>query len=613
MEIIDRINPAPKWEGVSPKPIFRTTLDRQRWWETEKQRWVEGYGEGYSKINGMLYFYLTQGHLKDGSDGTVIRPRYRDCDEWITDIIYDRFWNLNGHVMVCKRREIGMTSLGAGLLPAYTMRMFPSSTFGMTSCDQDRIGKAYYDKTMVMFDEMDADIKPNKDRSNETKSNIYVRYEWKTSQEGEEVLRYSDLFAKETNSSDRAGKGFSGTRMRAAYFDEFPLHSRKKLLLGSSQSCVMKGAFQSGLLVAAGTVEDGLTPEQISELRDIIADSKAMNFETIFAPAWWGLFMDENGISDEKKGREWWEKEYERLNNMNDKSFLNAFIKNYPMSLDQVFELAGGSRFDEVALDKVRQQIKINNQEKPPINGYRLYDRGFEVIAEPNKDSPVQILEHPKVDVKYKIGLDAVMTSELTQANTKSKQSYFAAIVCKEVDPQSDIQFVPVATMKWRPRTREEAERILCLLVKYYNQYGKARIMGELNAGGESVITMLNQMGLTNTIMHRKDISQKGFVETRKPWLYRNDTIRKWQQEALNVYYKNYTHMIKFNNLLDDALKSDDDNVDMEDAMMCVLYAWGTGHPLVQKVEVKKTIKMMMCEWDDTTKGYKWVEKTFTA
>ena len=83
VEILDKTKSSPKWVSPGPVPIFKTTLEADRYWAEEKRRWREGYGDGYAHICGMHYFYLTQGKLKDGSDGDIITPKYRDGDEWI--------------------------------------------------------------------------------------------------------------------------------------------------------------------------------------------------------------------------------------------------------------------------------------------------------------------------------------------------------------------------------------------------------------------------------------------------------------------------------------------------------------------------------------------------
>ena len=593
MIIVDNTVSSPKWVAPPPKPTFRTTLEKQKYWATEKERWREGYGEGHAHLSGMHYFYLTQGWIKDGSDGTIIRPRYRDSDEYIISPLHDAFWNLKNHIGLVKRREIGSTSIGAGMLPAYTMRMFPSSTFGLTSCDNDRIAKAYYDKTMVYLDEMDIDIKPKKEKSNETKQNIYLRLQWMANENDESVLRYSDLFAKETTANEGAAKGFSGTRMRAAYYDEFPLHRRKKQLLNSSTSCFMRGAEQSGMLFWGGTVEEGITAEQIQELQQLVQDSELLNFNVIFAPAWWGLFLDKNGVSDEKKGVEWVMRERERLDKLEDKSFLKAFIKNYPLSLDEIFELGKGSRWDDYAVEKINLQVKELSRNKPPISGYEIVEKvDGSLDAIPKKESTLKILEHPKEGVKYVLAVDATQSTDNTSG--VGGNSKFAICVFKGVEPQAELQFAPVATLIERPKNFDEMFEKGIRLLKYYNQYDLAKICGELNATGGVFAEKITKAGLHRCHITRKDLNKKGFVNMNKLWYYRVDSTIDWQNLHANTYFKKYSEYIKFIEILHDAQKPSDANTDILDAFLGCLWGFGSGSFLDDKQAVKAKRKVSL-------------------
>lgn len=596
MEIIDKIKkPAAKWVAPPPKPNFKTNLEKERYWQNERIRWREGYGDGYSHICGMHYFHLTQGWLKDGSDGTLIRPSYRDWDDIIISEINNAFWNLKNHVGVVKRREIGLTSIGAGLLPAYSMRMFPSSTFGATSCDQTRIFKAFSDKTEVYIKRLDQDIRPLLDRTvgykeNATKQQVYQKLPWLVKGvDGEPDFEFSDLYAKETSESEKSATGFSGTRLRAAFLDEFPLHNRKAPLLGSMISCVMKQHEQSGLILWGGTVEASITPEQVNELEKLVRNSDALKFNIIFVPAWASLFMDENGVSDEKKGTEWVLSERERLDKLEDKSFLKAFIKNYPLTLDEIFALGGAGRFDEETIEAINNQTKIVIQ-KPAIPQYNFTSESGIQIMQPSDKSKIFVLEDVKPNVDYIFGYDGILTSQLTSSDDSN--SKLALVGMKGLDPNSDNQFCPILVYSERPKSIEFANKKVVNIIRYFNKYGRAKIMGELNAGGEHLVKMLHNEGMKSTVMLRKDLSKKGFVDTTKVWFYRNDKILAWQNEAANIYYKYHAHRVLFPSLLLDAKKSDSDNTDEEDAFKACLYGFGTGN-LFEEVQRKRKPKVV--------------------
>lgn len=582
MIIVDKIkDPSPKFKWI-PKPVFKTSLAKERYWEQQKIYWREGFGKGMSKISGMHYYYMQECFLKDGSDGNIIRPFYRDCDDWVISEIHDSFWNPQGAIGVIKRREIGLTSIGAGLLPAYTFRMFPSSTFGMTSADKDRIYKAYTDKTQTVLNEIDIDIRPDLSKKSETMQSVYLQLATKTKDEnGEAVIRFADLFSKETAQSEKSASGFSGTRMKAAFFDELPLHPRNKLLLRSSKSCFMKGPDYSGLLLWGGTIEQTLTAEQIQEFQKLVGDAEILKHKIMFIPVWWGLFMNSAGESDEKKGMEWWDKEFERLSKSEDPDDAKAFRMNYPRSLDDVFELGNGSRWEEYTRERINLRVKELKKDKPPIASYEIIERASTLEAVPVKNGTLKILEHPKDGVKYVISIDATQSTDNTSG--KKGNSKFAMTIMKGIDPQSEYQFAPVAVFMERPKDFDTTFEKAIRIIKYYNKFGQAKTCGELNATGGVFAELVTKRGLHKCHIRRRDLNKKGFVDTAKIWYYRNDSVLDWQYISANTYFKKYIDNVFFIDLLYDAQKSENDNTDFLDSFLGGLWGFGTGDLLGDK------------------------------
>jgi hypothetical protein len=305
-----------------------------------------------------------------------------------------------------------------------------------------------------------------------------------------------------------------------------------------------------------------------------------------------------NGHSNHEKARDEILKRREELSLLDDKSQLTAYIKNNPLEIDDIFDFAGGGLFDEHTVEKVNAQLrelpKVKQELKPVP--HKINVSISSVIAEPVKDSSIHILEHPKEGVEYIIGGDTIMTSDLTSST--SGNSKYAAIVTKGVDPQGEIQFAPVATYLERPKSIEYANIQLMSLAKYYNKYGKCKIMCELNAGAENLLQMLINEGLSRMIMMRKDLNKSGWVDRSKPWFYRADIILKWQIEAANIYFKKYAHMVFFKELLVDATKGVNDNTDILDAFMAALYGWGSGDILGTKVQTKTPKKIQMVKYE---------------
>lgn len=603
MEIIDHISPAPKWVPPPDKPkIFKSEYEKTKYWEGEKKLWREGYGEGYAHLCGMHYYYLTQGTLKDGSDANYIRPKYRDCDEWIIDDLHKGFWGLGHHTLLIKRREIGATSMGAGLLPSYSTRMFPNSKFGMTSCDRDRIFTAFSDKTEPFIKELDLDIRPTFDKGagykeNATKSQIYQKLPYLVlDQYGEPAYNYAEIWTKETSDTDDAASGFSSTRLRSAYFDEFPLHKRKGKLLRSSKPCFMKGMEQSGFLFAAGTVEE-MKPEQIQELQEIINKKESYGFHVIFAPAWWGLKIDKNGVSDEKAGVEWVMSEREKYQRNQDAEGLKASIKNYPLSWEEVFELGKGERFEDDVVDMISHQVNVVSKKEIKPKAYTIATVSGRTEAYPANNSPVTILELPKPNIKYWIGIDGTATGEMSGSG--EDRSEIACVVSKMYDPDESVvpSFCPVAIYHELPKSIEQSYYKIANVGRLYNQYGLAMFCAEGNSStSEHFGNFLVKEGLKKMIMLRKDLSGKGNVNKTKWFNYRNDATLDWQYRQANIMLRKYIGGFYFLELLQQMQLPVKTNADIVDAWLWCLVGMGAefDRPVVSKTYNREVVQNIL-------------------
>lgn len=599
--IINKTIPKTPKFVYTQKPTFRTDLERERFWAIERERWVEGYGG----LKGMHYFYLTQCSIKDGTSGNYIRPYYRDCDEWIINVLHDAFWNCTGAVGLIKRREIGATSIGAGLLPLYTMRMFTGSTFGMTSCDQPRIAKMFGDKTMVALNEIDADIRPSIENKNETKSATYLKLAWKTKKtDGSIGIQYSDLYAKETQNSDEAAKGFSSTRMRAAFFDEMPLSKRKKKLLTSSQPCFMQGSKQTGFLFWAGTCEEGLTNEQIVELQELIEDASLLDTNIVFAPAWWGLIMNEAGESDEKAGIEWVMKKREQYQKMSDTTHLKAFIKNYPLDLNEIFELGSGAAYEDDVSEMLKATAENLRKNPPVIQKTKFVKVGEKIQTAEAKDPIVFMLEQPKQNVDYYQLIDGTGTGTVTGNEDGSDT---CGIIAKGFDPQGG-SYTPVCVYLERPKRVVDSYNQLVNQFRYYNIHGGVKkICAEGNIGtSDHFSTFLEKEGLGKFIQKRKDLSGKGNVEKNKPFQYIGADEEAYQYRVMNELLRKYGHDIKLLMVIMDLLKPKSTNADIRSAfnMLAIALPIDYDKPIVHKKPISQGRLVMVINNGQTE--WKW-------
>jgi hypothetical protein len=363
-----------------------------------------------------------------------------------------------------------------------------------------------------------------------------------------------------------------------------------------------------GYLLLGGTCEATIQPEDVKRIQEIWTNSEALRIKPLFIPATYGKHMT-NGHSNHDKAREEILKRRDELAKLEDKSQLTAYIKNNPLSVEEIFEFSAGGLFDEYTVEKVNAQIRELPKVKDLPVPHKILISKDAAISTPTTTSPILILEQPKQGVDYIIGGDTIMTSDLTSsAKTNSK---YAAIVTKGIDPQADLQFCPVATYMERPKSIEHANIQVINLLKLYNTYGRAKIMCELNAGAENLLQMIINEGLSKCIMLRKDLSKSGWVDKSKPWFYRADQILRWQIEAGNIYFKKYAHLVFFKDLLIDATKGENDNTDILDAFLAALYGWGSGDIIshnIKKREVRK-IKMVKYVMVDGKMTPEWYDK----
>jgi hypothetical protein len=573
MLIKDASNPTPFFTRKPIPEVFKTEVDRQKYWAKEKKRWLDGYSED---INGMLYFYATQCILKDRITAKLYYPTVRDADVLIFKNIEEGYKKGKAPFII-KGRGVGFSSIGMNL-PFYFWKTNPGATCVATSKDKGTLATLFTEKTMIAYDEMHPDIKPDLVRKNQTLSESYLKTGSNYLDHNNKVKYAESIFlCRDTQESEKAATKFSGAGSIYGFADEAPLMPRVFSFFNSAIEIFKDHSLNkiTGLLLMGGTVEDTIPREAIVRLRDIWNKAEYMQILPFFIDATYGKHLV-NGHSNREKAREEILRRRDELNKLEDKTALNAYIKNNPLDISEIFSMADGAMFDEYTIQVVKSQLEtIPTETKKIIVPHSIIKRDDVVVANPEKSSGIKILEHPKPNVDYVFGLDSIMTSELSSTNSGVSDYSFTGM--KGIDPSSELQFCPVVLYKERPKTIYQAHETAIRVLQYYNKFGRAKVTGELNAASEIFISMAIAEGLRNNLIKRRDLSDKGYVDVKKFWFYRNDKIKDWQVEATNIYLKKYGHMVWFKEYLDDAMKGENDNKDALDSLMACLYGFGTG------------------------------------
>lgn len=568
MTIIDNTIPYSPILEWKPKPKFRTTYERDKYWSLEKKKWIEGIGE----IPGTLYHKTQEQKIKDRDLGSIFRPICRDADLLVHHFIRDCRKDEEAALIV-KGRGFGLSSEG-GCLANYFMSVFPGTTSLLTSSDKPKIASLFSEKVAVVYDNYDEEIKAVEIRRNETATSCYLKIE-KAYKDEQNIIQTntSQIICRETSDSESSASAFSGQGAMFGFYDELYLNKRRKKLIESSASCYMnqRTRTMTGFLLGGGTCEHTLTNEQLAELKLLIQEVQTngrlgtMKARLLFLPSWMGTFMT-NGHSDEKKGMEWWQKEIEALEKLKDPSAVRAFRMNNPMSLDDIFELNKGGRFEDDISDKIKQQHKTVVSLNIPIQRCKLVNIGGAVKQELDfKNGHTHILESPKSGVEYYLCIDGVATGNKTG---DLKGSNVAGTIVKTfdtIDPYS-----PIAIYSKRPDMIEQSYYDLDALARYYNQFGGLKgIMAEANAGtADHYSTFLEKQGMSHLIMNRQDLSGKGNSNTNKLFQYVTIDVRDFQMKQANMFLRKYIGNIKMILLLEDMMKANSENADILDSWL---------------------------------------------
>ena len=567
-----------------PKPTFRTEYEKEKYWADKHKLWREGNGI----LTGMHIYYLDEIYLFNRVTGETYYPICRDIDV----IIFNKIEELRQKykwLYITKGRGIGLSTI-AFSIPHWFFRMYAGSKcVATTGKDKTTLGHLFSNYFMHSYNHLDEDIQPKFLNKNETKAESYLRIQLKVKgEDGDIKLRQSEFICKETSDNPKSPTAFSGYGAIYGAFDEIPLHPRRGDLLKSAKEIFINPLTKKveGFLLGGGTIEDSLTAEDLIQLKQFIDNCESLNFEHLFIPATYGRCMT-NGWSDLKKAEEEIMFERAELDKMEDKSYLKSFIKNNPLNLEEIFEMGGGGKFEEDVIKKIRETIKVINQEKPPAVKTDLVDMGGNIISSPVKTSSLIILEPPKQSVMYIGGNDGTGT---TQQGGIEQGSDTASVIMKMFDPD-DIKssYTPVAIFSERPKSFEDVYNKNMLLFKHYNKFGNFKLMLESNQANEHFGAFLIKNGLEKCVMMRRDLSGKGNINKAKMGTYRTDDVVEWQYRQANYILRKYGHNFKAKVLLEQMLLPYDTNTDILDAWLMALVGMGIDFdkPVKPKAEYK--------------------------
>lgn len=564
MIIIDKTKPPPPIYVRTPIPTFNSDYERQKYFEENKRRCLEGY----AGLPPTLYDYLQNQYLKHR-----IVPKGHDSVEppiprWASLMMHDAFDRTRKEKKVqgvIKARNVGLSTEG-GALANYFAKYYAGSNSLITSKDQNGISVLFREKIYVPYQHLDINLRPDELAKNDTKQRCHLRLGVNhIGHDGKEQYSYSTIELRETSDTPSSPNNFSGQGAQYGYVDEAPLHSRREALFNSFIECFRDPQTKEldGFLLWGGTCEDTMTNEAIGELKKMVDDKELWDCNILFIPYWWGMFLT-NGHPDQKKAEEWWDKEANKV--ANNPTKLRAFMRNNPRYESDIFESAGGGRWEEdteIVIRTIKTDIK-NADVACEKYSFIYYNNA--VKAELNKSGSSWILEQPKQGCTYISCVDGVASDTDTGG---VEGSNLAATIVKIFDPNSD-PYMPVSIHSERPKTIEGAYEKIVNQARFYNMYGGfLKFYAEANAATASHFgNYLMQNDLKKWIAMRRDLSGKGWVDQKKMFQYRTPELIDFQYKQANIFIRKYPNSIKMMPLIDQMLLPKNANADILDSWL---------------------------------------------
>ena len=560
MEIL--VKKRPKIYVRKPLPDFKSDLERQKYRIKEKQKWLEG-AHG---LTGMYYHFLQEQTIKDRVSGQTLIPEALERDLMVYEEVESARKSFTP-VLILKARGTALSTF-FGAATNYHMRAYPGSTCLVTSADQPRIAKLYYDKIKVCHEGYHPDIRYDLIKSNETMAKIYMQLAVKhLDDNGTEKLSISDLYCNQTNNTDESASSFSGTGAIFGAYDEIALNKRRNKLLQSSESCYIdpNTSERKGLLVMGGTAEDTLTTDELAQFKLLYDKSVQMGYKIIFLPYWY-RFHDKNGYIDKEAGERWYEKQYNIKIKSDDPADLQAFLKNNPSKLEDIFSLGGTSFFNSIAVDNLKAvREKIILEPTPQKYDIAIIDN----VARPNKNGKWTIKEPPKENIKYDLVIDGVATGTLYGAS-ENAGSKVAATMVKGYDPATNLPFETVAIFEWRPDSLEQTFPYLLAGARFYNKFGGFRWMlpEASNSTHELMPQYMIKEGCIHWLKNTVDYSKLGNIKTNRYGQFINQHSLEYSKGRWNTLLEKYPHGISMVKAIDDMLKPTTENADIRSSLI---------------------------------------------
>jgi hypothetical protein len=403
-----------EWGGIPTS--FKSKYHEDKWWDTERKRCLEGYGP----LTGRHYFTVTQGTYKDARNH-LISPLVRDGDILVFEE-YEYAKKKFKDLFIAKRRGFALSSIFGAALPMYESLYNPGSTNLITSADKSRLEELHKDKILVFYQNLNGEIKPETISSRQSG---YLHFGYKDGDGGIGGLN-SKIMCIQTTDRPSDVTNFEAFRATTAFIDEVFLHPRPDEVVASAQASMMSGFIKVNPIVLGGSAGVASTAGAM-RMQEYWLDAEFNEVHTLFLPG--TLCITEapeydqygeatgrvlnfcpNGRSLQKEADEYILRTRDKLARATNKKKLLQFIKAFPRTIEEVFDVNTKSIFTEDVNEILNETSARVKSERTPVTRWDLHRDSSGIIKpELNPTSgDFYIYQHPVKDVIYGAGNDPI-------------------------------------------------------------------------------------------------------------------------------------------------------------------------------------------------------------
>ena len=429
-------------------------------------------------------------------------------------------------------------------------------------------------------------------------------------------------------------KKIRGDRTERLFFEEAGSDKvlKKKYLQGEALITVL-GGLRIGTRIVWGTGGD--SGPSLKGIRDIILNPDSYNIlkykhnytpdgkyvlTGMFVPAFKSVLhlADSRGYCDEKKAREWYEKE--RLLKADDPAGLLIYKAEYCFTIEEALAQEGDNFFPREELAEQLAAIDIYKTTPKPERGYLVWERddndriiGVKWRLDPL--GPIQIIEHPlksehnlPYDNLYVGGIDSIDIGTADSATKKSdnedskKLSEFCIVIKKRYFGLQEPMYT--AMYKDRPRDPREAYDTAAKLLMYYS------CKAVLESTRTAILTYFRDKKFLHLLMKRPRATMPDVSKGNSNMYGSPATVKviEHYRELIYDFCLDYSHTIAFREIVEQLLTYSDERKKEFDIVAALGMAeLGDEEMSSKKPQIKEPTGVGFKDigWWSDSKGYK--------